>query len=541
MDPGAPLPGAGSPLLSLNGSETQYMYTTSTQSSPPPKRPRNGSTNSYLGKPLSVGDSSVPAPGAAHNFVNNEFMLSQARTWIKLYNPTTQRFTTRVPESTATEAQNAVAAAAAAQPGWAATPLIKRRAHMLDLLFVLKQNAQLIKQCLTGEIGKTMADAEAEFERGFDAVETACAGSRQMAGTHHPSQSFETHTVNEPLGVCLSITPFNFPFMIPMWSIPYAIIAGNTVVLKPSERAPGVTHITAQCFLQAGFPPGIINIVHGTKPCVDTLLAQPAIRAVSFVGGEIAGERVYEHARATRKRVQAECGGKNHGVVLPDANKFKTLFAIVGGAFGFAGQRCMALSVVVLVGPETRSWLADLVGIAQSLVVGSPFNPAVTMGPVVSAEARRRIEGVIGAAEEEGATVLLDGRGYSVPEYPDGNFVGPTILTDVKRYMSCYQEEIFGPVLVCMEVDTLEEAIDLINSNRYGIGCTLFTASPTTAQTFQRAVNVGQIGVNVPVLAASGSIPRTGNKDSFLGDNNVQGRGGFDFFTETKTITTLWH
>ncbi|KAH7033482.1 Aldehyde/histidinol dehydrogenase [Microdochium trichocladiopsis] len=533
MDPGAPPPSAGSPLPSVNGSaETHYTYTASIQSSPPPKRPRNGSTNSYYGKPIST-DTSVTAPGAAHNFLNNEFVLSQARTWIKLYNPTTQRFTTRVPESTTTEAQNAVAAAAAAQPGWAATPLVKRRSHMLDLLFVLKQNAQLIKQCLTGEIGKTMADAEAEFERGFDAVETACAGSRQMAGTHHPSQSFETHTVNEPLGVCLSITPFNFPFMIPMWSIPYAIIAGNTVVLKPSEKTPGVTHITAQCFLQAGFPPGIINIVHGTKATVDTLLAQPSIRAVSFVGSEIVGERIYEHARATRKRVQAECSGKNHGVVLPDANKFKTLFAIVGAAFGFAGQRCMALSVVVLVGGATREWLADLVGIAQSLVVGSPSTRP--------AAAKARIEGMISAAEEEGATVLLDGRGYSVPEYPDGNFVGPTILTDVKRYMSCYQEEIFGPVLVCMEVDTLEEAVDLINTNRYGIGCTIFTGSPTTAQTFQRSVNVGQIGVNVPVLAASGSILRTGNKDSFLGDNNVQGRGGFDFFTETKTITTLWH
>lgn len=279
----------------------------------------------------------------------------------------------------------------------------------------------------------------------------------------------------------MSITPFNFPFMIPMWSIPYAIIAGNTVVLKPSEKAPGVTHITAQCFLQAGFPPGIINIVHGTKAAVDTLLAQPSIRAVSFVGSEIAGERVYEHARATRKRVQAECSGKNHGVVVLDgegaANKYKTLFAIVGAAFGFAGQRCMALSVIVLVGggvdnnPDSaatarREWLADLVGVAQSLVVGSPFNPAVTMGPVVSAAAKQRIEGMVSAAEEEGATVLLDGRGYSVPEYPDGNFVGPTILTDVKRYMSCYQEEIFGPVLVCMEVDTLDEAVDLINTNR---------------------------------------------------------------------------
>ena len=264
--------------------------------------------------------------------------------------------------------------------------------------------------------------------------------------------------------------------MIPMWSIPYAIIAGNTAVLKPSEKAPGVTHITAQCFLQAGFPPGIINIVHGTKAVVDTLLAQPSIRAVSFVGSEIVGERIYEHARATRKRVQAECSGKNHGVVVlgDGANKYKTLFAIVGAAFGFAGQRCMALSVVVLVGggdaesaaAARREWLADLVGVAQSLVVGSPFNPAVTMGPVVSAAAKQRIEGMISAAEEEGATVLLDGRGYSVPEYPDGNFVGPTILTDVKRYMSCYQEEIFGPVLVCMEVDTLDEAVDLINTNR---------------------------------------------------------------------------
>lgn len=329
-------------------------------------------------------------------------------------------------------------------------------------------------------------------------------------------------------------------------------MAGNTLILKPSEQTPSVSQVLAECFLKAGCAPGVFNIVHGGAGVVTSLLSKPAIRAVSFVGSNAAGEKVYEHARATRKRVQIECGGKNHGVVLEDAARKKALYAIAGSAFGAAGQRCMAVSVVVFVG-STREWIDDLVEITKSLVVGCGSDTFVDIGPVITAASKRRIEDVISIAESEGATVLLDGRDCTVPDYPNGNFVGPTILTGVRPYMSCYQDEIFGPVLCCVEVPTLEEAVDLINDNRCmhtaaellitiltsltmldGNGCTLFTSSPRNAQVFQRSVNVGQIGINVPVIgmktssilninlrltetAPSGPLQRTANKDSFLG------------------------
>ena len=263
----------------------------------------------------------------------------------------------------------------------------------------------------------------------------------------------------------MTISPFNFPLMIPLWSIPYALITGNTVVLKPSEKTPSVSILIATAFLRAGLPNGVFNVVHGGPSAVDKLLAQPAVETVSFVGSDAAGERVYEHARATRKRVQVECGGKNHGIILEDANATSTLYAIAGSAFGAAGQRCMALSVAVFVG-NTKHWIGQLVQLASSLIVGSATDQNVSVGPVITPKAKRNILEIINRAVEEGATLLLDGRNVGVPDYPDGNFVGPTILADVKSYMECYQTEIFGPVLICLTVDTMEEAIELINENK---------------------------------------------------------------------------
>ncbi|KKA29791.1 hypothetical protein TD95_003505 [Thielaviopsis punctulata] len=479
-------------------------------------------------------------PGVTYNFVDNEFVLSRSRSWIKVFDPATQAFVTRVPESTHEEIVHAVSVAAAAQPAWAALSAKARRVKMLQLLALLRDYKPVFCHHISVEVGKTTADAEAEFERGLDAIESACATTNELPGQHVSNAPAEVHTVNEPLGVCLAITPFNFPFMIPLWSIPYALLAGNTMVLKPSERTPTAAQVLAECFVKAGLPAGVLSIVHGTAGVVSHLLAQPAIRAVNFVGSDVAGEAVYEHAKATRKRVQAECSGKNHGVVVADAARLSTLFAIAGSAFGAAGQRCMALSVAVLVG-ETAAWVDELVRVSQRLVLGCGRDAGVDVGPLITREAKRRVEDLISGAEAEGATVALDGRGYKVHKYPDGNFVGPTILTGVKPYMTCYQEEIFGPVLVCVTVDTLEEAVALINDNRSdGNGCTIFTSSPATAQKFQRSVNVGQIGVNVPILAPSGPVLRSGNKDSFLGEVNVHGRSYWQFYTQTKTITTLW-
>ncbi|KAH7363447.1 methylmalonate-semialdehyde dehydrogenase [Plectosphaerella cucumerina] len=526
--------------MAMSMSQDSWFVFDSEQEQPVKKRPRPSvSTGSdvsqqhhHAGPPLQQD--------VIFNFIGNEFCRSSSRTWMKIFDPVDQKFITRVPDSNMAEVTNAVAAADAALSSWATLPPSKRRKLILNLLVVLPQYADRITKCLCAEGGKTIRDAQAEYERGVDSIEAACAASHQMVGDHHISQMSEIHTTLEPVGVCVSITPFNFPFMIPLWSIPFALLSGNTVVLKPSEKTPSAAQILAECFWAAGFPPGVVNIVHGGPSVVEKLLAQPSVGAVSFVGSDIAGERVHDHARATRKRVQAECSAKNHGVVLADADKKKTLYAIAGGAFGSAGQRCMALSVVVLVG-EARSWADDIAQLAMTLIVGDGKQSGVDMGPLITKAAKARVEEAITAAESEGATVLLDGRNYLVPDYPDGNFVGPTILTNVQSYMTCYQEEIFGPVLCCMEVETMEEAIQLINSNRYGNGCTLFTSSPTQAQLFQKAVNVGQVGINVPVLATSGTVLRTGNKESFLGDHNVSGHGMWQFYTMTKTITTIWH
>lgn len=296
--------------------------------------------------------------------------------------------------------------------------------------------------------------------------------------------------------------------MIPLWSIPFALLSGNTVVLKPSEKTPSAAQILAECFWAAGFPPGVVNIVHGGPSVVEKLLAQPSVGAVSFVGSDIAGERVHDHARATRKRVQAECSAKNHGVVLADADKKKTLYAIAGGAFGSAGQRCMALSVVVLVG-EARSWADDIAQLAMTLIVGDGKQSGVDMGPLITKAAKARVEEAITAAESEGATVLLDGRNYLVPDYPDGNFVGPTILTNVQSYMTCYQEELFGPVLCCMEVETMEEAIQLINSNRCELSTTIQESEISNGYRWKRLHSVHKQSITGPAVPKSGQR-RTG-------------------------------
>ncbi|EXJ90480.1 methylmalonate-semialdehyde dehydrogenase (acylating) [Capronia coronata CBS 617.96] len=469
---------------------------------------------------MEIDNDSMATPAVTCNLVNNELSFSRTRAWFKVHDPATQNLITRVPNSTILEVQKAVAAAEAAQPAWALLSFSKRRHKMLTLLDIIRENTAKIRHCLCSEVGKTLADADAEIERGLDAIETACAISNEMFGIHMSTGATEVHTLHEPLGVCVAITPFNFPLLIPLWSIPYALLTGNTFVLKPSEKTPTAAMLLANYFVQAGFPPGVFNVVHGSSSVVDVLLSQPAVKAITFVGSDVAGERVYEHARATRKRVQVECGGKNHGVVLEDASKTQTLYAIAGSAFGAAGQRCMALSVILFVG-STKDWIADLVEVARSLVIGRGLEEGVDVGPLITPAAKERVEEIVNSAEAEGAQVLLDGRNLSVDRYADGNFFGPTILSKVRTYMQCYQEEIFGPVLACMEVASLDEAVEIVNENRYGNGCTLFTASPVSARAFQQSVNIGQIGINVPVLATSGPVLRTSNKDSFLGGRSM--------------------
>lgn len=330
--------------------------------------------------------------------------------------------------------------------------------------------------------------------------------------------------------------------MIPLWSIPVATITGNTLVMKPSERDPGAAMILAELAAEAGFPKGVINIVHGTRRCVDFIIDEPRIKAISFVGSNKVGEYIYTRGSANGKRVQANLGAKNHAIVLPDCNKNASIKAIIGAAFGAAGQRCMALSTLVLTGSETFDWVNDLITEAKKLNVNGGFEKDADLGPVISPQSLARIEEIIASAEEEGARVVLDGRGYRPANYPNGNFLGPTIITGVQPHMRCYKEEIFGPVLVCMERDTLKEATDLVNANQYGNGAALFTNSGPSAQWFQKHIEAGQLGINVPIPVPLPMFSFTGNKASIAGGgvNTFYGKSGLNFYTQTKTVTSLW-
>ncbi|KAF1344912.1 methylmalonate-semialdehyde dehydrogenase [Delphinella strobiligena] len=488
---------------------------------------------------LNVGPQTSRPYRVLFNFVGNQFVQSKTRNWTPVHDPTSQELITRVPESTGTDIRDAVRTAGEAYKGWRRLPLAKRRSHLLRLIELIRSNEMDLANAIIRDVGKTVEDARSEISRSINMIEAALSVTSVLLGYHFDNVATETHTIDEPLGVCMAVTPFNFPLMIPMWIIPFALTTGNTLILKPSEQAPSVMSILGELFLQAGFPSGVFNIVHGGPAAVDKLLAEPVIKAVSFIGSDEAGAHIHSAAVAAKKRVQANCGVKNHGVVLPDANKRGTLFALAASAFGAAGQRCMGLSTAVFVG-ESYTWLPELVDIAAQLKVGASIQPAIALGPLISRAAKTKVEGMIQGAVNDGAAILLDGRNVQVPDFPEGNFVGPTIISDVQTYMECYQKEILGPVLVCLHVETLEEAIEMVNDNPYGNGCSIFTSSAKNAQIFQREVNVGRIGINVPLIATSGQISNSSNKDSFLGDINVHGFKGHSFFITTKTISSIW-
>ena len=330
--------------------------------------------------------------------------------------------------------------------------------------------------------------------------------------------------------------------MVPLWCIPIATITGNTIILKPSERDPGAAMILAELIQKAGFPDGVVNVIHGSRRAVDFIIDDPEIKAISFIGGNKAGEYIYTRGSANGKRVQANLGAKNHATILPDANKRHTINSVVGGAFGAAGQRCMALTTLVTVG-ETRDWLPEIVEQARKLKVDGGFEEGCEVGPVISPQSKERIEGLIASAEKEGATILLDGRNKGPFEkYPNGNWVSPTIIADVTTNMTCYKEEIFGPVLICLHVDTIDEAIDLIHKNEYGNGTAIFTRSGATAEAYRRRIEAGQVGINVPIPVPLPMFSFTGNKKSIAGGgaNTFYGKPGVNFYTQQKTVTSFW-
>ncbi|KAL9077748.1 MAG: hypothetical protein Q9161_000120 [Pseudevernia consocians] len=484
----------------------------------------------------------IESPGNTPNFLDNEFVDSKTGSWIDLYDPATNNLVTRVPQSTGEELNAAVESAKKAFPAWKATSLLHKQQIMFKFVALIRQHWDRLAASITLEQGKTIADAKGDVLRGLQVAETACGITMQLTGeVLEVAKDMETRNYREPIGVVAAICPFNFPAMIPLWSIPIATITGNTLILKPSERDPGAAMILAELAREAGYPDGVINIVHGSAKTVDFIIDEPAIKAISFVGSNKAGEYIFTRGSAKGKRVQANLGAKNHAAVLPDSNKNQALNAIAGAAFGAAGQRCMALSALVMVG-ETKDWLPEVAERAKKLNVNGGFEEGADLGPLISPQARERIESIITSAEEEGATILLDGRGYKPEKFPNGNWIGPTVIANVKPHMKCYTEEIFGPVLVCLNVDTMDDAIDMINANEYGNGVAIFTRSGSSAARFQKDIEAGQVGINVPIPVPLPMFSFTGNKKSVAGGgaNTFYGKSGLNFYTQTKTVTSLW-
>ena len=473
--------------------------------------------------------------------INGGFVESKTTEWHDVINPATQEVLAQVPFATDAEIDAAVAAAKQAFKTWKNTPLAARARIMLKLQALVREHMSRIAHTLSAEQGKTLADAEGDVFRGLEVVEHACSiGSLQLGEfAENVANGVDTYTLRQPIGVCAGITPFNFPAMIPLWMFPMAIVCGNTFVLKPSEQDPITPMLLAELALQAGIPPGVLNIIHGGKRAVDALCTHPDIVAVSFVGSTAVGTHVYNLANQNGKRVQCMMGAKNHAVVMPDANKEQSLNALVGATFGAAGQRCMATSVTVLVG-EAQKWIPDIVAKAKGLKVNGGAEKGTDVGPVISKNAKNRILGLLDDGVKEGATLELDGRGVKVPGYEQGNFVGPTIFSGVTPKMKIYATEIFGPVMCIVGVDTLDQAIELVNNNPFGNGTGIFTQSGAAARKFQNEIDVGQVGINVPIPVPVPIFSFTGSRGSKLGDLGPYGKQVVQFYTQTKTVTTRW-
>ena len=473
--------------------------------------------------------------------IGGQWVESKTTVWRDVVNPATQDVLARVPFATADELDAAVASAQAAFKTWRKTSIGVRARIFLKYQQLIREHMKELAAILTSEQGKTLPDAEGDIFRGLEVVEHAAnIGTLQMGEiANNVATGVDTYTLLQPLGVCAGITPFNFPAMIPLWMFPMAIACGNTFVLKPSEQDPLVTCRLVELALEAGIPAGVLNVVHGGEDIVNGICDHADIKAVSFVGSTKVGTHVYNRATLAGKRAQCMMGAKNHAVVMPDANKEQTLNNLVGAAFGAAGQRCMAASTAVLVG-EARNWIPDLVSKSRTLKVNAGMEPGTDVGPVVSCAALSRVNGLIERGVAEGARLVLDGRNPQVPGYEKGNFVGPTIFAGVKPGMSIYDQEIFGPVLIIVETDTLDEAIELINRNPNGNGTAIFTQSGAAARKFQEDIDVGQVGINVPIPVPVAYHSFGGWKRSLFGDHSIYGPEGVHFYTRLKTVTTRW-
>ncbi len=459
-----------------------------------------------------------------------------------VYNPATGRQQHEVVLAEAADVDAAVAAAKTAFASWSQSSLSKRTKILFAFRELVNANVQQLAEIVSDEHGKVLSDAAGEVQRGLEVVEFACGIPQLLKGEYsdQASTGVDVFSFREPLGVVAGITPFNFPVMVPMWMHPVAIACGNTFVLKPSERDPSASTFVADLWRRAGLPDGVFNVVHGDKVAVDAILDHPDIAAVSFVGSTPIAKYIHGKATATGKRVQALGGAKNHAIVLPDADLEFAANHLSAAAFGSAGERCMAISAAVAVGGAGDPLMDLLTRKASDVVVGSGRDPRSEMGPVVTAAAKDRIETLIGRGEQQGAKVTVDGRGLTVPGFEDGFFVGPTVIDQVGTEMDVYTEEIFGPVLSVVRSDSVDAAIDLINANPYGNGTAIFTSSGEAARRFQRGVNVGMIGINVPIPVPMAYYSFGGWKDSLFGDKHIHGPEGVSFYTRGKVVTSRW-
>jgi malonate-semialdehyde dehydrogenase (acetylating) / methylmalonate-semialdehyde dehydrogenase len=459
-----------------------------------------------------------------------------------VYNPATGEQQAEVLLGSQTDVNAAITAASEAFPEWSQTSLSKRAKVLFAFRELVNAHAMEIAELITDEHGKVLSDALGEVQRGLEVVEFACGIPQLLKGEYSDqvSSGVDTYSFREPLGVVAGITPFNFPAMVPMWMFPVAIACGNTFVLKPSERDPSASIRIAELWREAGLPDGVFNVVHGDKVAVDTILDSPDVAAVSFVGSTPIAKYIHERGTANGKRVQALGGAKNHAIVLPDADVEFAADHLAAAAFGSAGERCMAISAAVAVGSAADAVVEAVNARARAVRVGSGRDANSEMGPVVTRDAQQRILGLIDTGESQGAKVTVDGRGYAVPGFEDGFFVGPTVLDQVTTEMDVYQQEIFGPVLSVVRSDDVEHAIALINSNPYGNGTAIFTSSGEAARRFQRGVHVGMIGINVPVPVPMAFYSFGGWKDSLFGDKHVHGPEGVSFYTRAKVVTARW-
>ena len=478
-----------------------------------------------------------------HHHIGGKAVAGTSGRFADVFDPSRGTVSRQLPLASADETRAAIADAAAAQPAWAAVNPQRRARIMAEFASLVRAETDSLAKTLSSEHGKTIADARGDVERGLDVIDFATGIPHLLKGeyTDNAGTGIDVYSMRQPLGVVAGITPFNFPAMIPLWKAGPAIACGNAFVLKPSERDPSVPLRLAELFIEAGGPPGIFNVVNGDVEAVDTLLTDPRIAAVGFVGSSDIAQRVYATATAHGKRAQCFGGAKNHAVVMPDADLDAVVDALIGAGYGSAGERCMAISAVTPVGQSTADALIErLHRRARELVVGPGDDVSVDFGPLISAQAHQKVCEYIDIGVSEGATLVVDGRDISVPGHPEGYYVGPTLFDNVTTDMRIYAEEIFGPVLSTVRAADYEEAVKLVNAHRYGNGVAIFTRDGDAARDFTRRVEVGMVGVNVPIPVPVAYHTFGGWKDSGFGDLNQHGPDSVRFYTRTKTVTTRW-